>query len=378
MRGSVKRRDGAWFYVVDLGVDHATGKRRQLYKRGFRTKAEAERALTEALAEINRNEFVRPAKGTLAEFLMTWLESRRRDLRPTTWYGYCKVVNQRITPGIGHVKLSELDAATLEAWYGRLVSAGGVHGGPLSPKTVANTAGVVSVALADAVRLKRLKHNPATGARLPRRDHREMNAWSEREASAFLSAVAAHRLHPLWRLVLATGLRRGELLGLRWTDVDLGAATLQVVETRVVAAEVLTGPPKTQAGARVVALDEGTVAALATWRRRQAEERLVAGPVWVDHGLVFVDELGRPPHPETLTRWWNAAVAAAGARPIRLHDARHSAATMALRAGVPLKVVTQRLGHADVAVTMRVYQHVTAQDDRAAADALGRALGEPS
>lgn len=122
-------------------------------------------------------------------------------------------------------------------------------------------------------------------------------------------------------------------------------------------------------------LDDGTVAALLAWRKRQAAERLAAGPLWVDHGLVFVDELGEPPHPETVTRWWNEAVAAAGARPIRLHDARHTAATMALRAGMPIKVVTQRLGHADVAVTMRVYQHVTAQDDRAAADALGRALG---
>ena len=116
-------------------------------------------------------------------------------------------------------------------------------------------------------------------------------------------------------------------------------------------------------------------AALAAWRKRQASERLAAGPAWQDHGLVFVDELGVPPHPETITRWWREAVARAGLPAIRLHDARHTAATMLLRAGVPVKVVAQRLGHADVAVTMRVYQHVTAQDDQAAADALGRALG---
>lgn len=239
---------------------------------------------------------------------------------------------------------------------------------------MANTAGILSIALADAVRLKLLKHNPSVDARLPRRERREMAAWAEAEASTFLASVADDRLYPLWRLVLASGLRRGELCGLRWKDIDLVAGTLEVAETRVVADDVVTGAPKTKAGARIVALDGGTVATLSAWRKRIAEERLAAGPAWRDHGLVFVDELGGPPHPETMTRWWNEAVARAGVRRIRLHDARHSAATMALLAGVPLKVVTQRLGHADVAVTMRVYQHVTAQDDRAAAKALGRAL----
>jgi len=378
MRGSVKRRDGAWVYVVDLGTDHATGRRRQLYKRGFPTRKAAEEAMADALAEINRGGFVRPVAGTLAEYLSGWLEGRRTDLRPSTFYGYRKVVTARIVPTIGHVKLSELDAATIEAWYGRLLAAGSARGGPLSAKTVANTAGILSIALGDAVRLKLLRHNPTVDARLPRRERREMAAWTETEAAAFLSAVRDERLFPLWRLVLATGLRRGELCGLRWSDVDIEAGRLEVAETRVVAEDVVTGAPKTRAGARLVALDDATVAALGSWRRRQAEERLAAGPAWSDHGLVFVDELGVPPHPETMTRWWNEAVARAGSRRIRLHDARHTAATLALRAGVPLKVVTQRLGHADVAVTMRVYQHVTAQDDRAAADALGRALGGES
>ncbi len=376
MRGSIRKRDGRWLYVVDRGVDHATGRRRQLYKRGFPTRREAETALAEAITDLQRGEFVRPARGTLGEYLAGWLEARRSDLRPTTHYGYTKVVMKRIIPSLGHVMLSALDAATLEAWYTRLTVSGGGRGKPLSAKTVANTAGVLSVALADAVRLKLLKHNPTADARLPRRDRREMAAWTESEAAAFLATVGDERLHPLWRVVLATGLRRGEPCGLRWKDVDLVADALEVAETRVVAADVVTGSPKTKAGARIVALDAGTVAALSAWRKKVTEERLAAGPAWSDHGLVFVDELGVPPHPETMTRWWNEAVARAGVRRIRLHDARHSAATMALRAGVPLKVVTQRLGHADVAVTMRVYQHVTAQDDRAAAEALGRALGD--
>jgi len=376
LRGSIRKRDGCWVFVLDLGTDHATGARRQLYRRGFKTKGQAERALSEALSEIHRGKFVRPTNGALSDYLIGWLESRRADLRPTTLYGYEKIVTKRIVPTIGHVKLSELDAVTLEAWYTQLLTIGGSNGGRLSAKTVANIAGVLSAALSDAVRLKLLRHNPTADARLPRREAREMTAWTEGEASSFLDSVRGERLYPLWRLVLATGLRRGELCGLRWSDVDLESGRLEVAITRVVAEEVVIGSPKTKAGARLVALDAGTVAALAAWRQRQAEERLAAGPAWTDHGVVFVDELGVPPHPETITRWWNEAVTRTAVRRIRLHDARHTAATLALRAGVPLKVVTQRLGHADVAVTMRVYQHVTAQDDRAAAEALGRALGD--
>lgn len=377
MSGAVKqdKARGTWFFVVDLAPDPTTGKRKQLKRRGFKTKREAADALADVISDTNRGLYVRPTTGTVADYMQNWLEGRRIDLRPSAFYGYEKVVTKRIIPGLGQKRLTDLDAATIEGWYAHLVTAGGRGGAPLSPKTVANTAGILSVALGDAVRLKLLRHNPATDARLPRRERREMLAWTEAEAQAFLRAVADHRLHPMWRLVLATGLRRGELCGLRWRDVDLDAGTLEVVETRTVAAEVVVGAPKTKAGSRVIALDAGTVAVMHTWRRVQATERLAAGSAWTDHGLVFVDELGCPPHPETVTRWWNEALEATGSRRIRLHDARHTAATMALRAGVPLKVVTQRLGHADVAVTMRVYQHVTAQDDRVAADALGRALG---
>ena len=218
---SVKRdaKRGTWTFVVDVAT--ADGKRQQMLRRGFRTKKAAEAAEAAVIADQARGTFVRPTRVTLSDYLTGWLEARAIDLRPSTLYGYRKVVEARIIPGIGQVKLSELDAATLEAWYGRLLVAGGNDGGGLSAKTVANTAGVLSVALADAVRLKLLRHNPASEARLPRRERREMAAWTEQEASDFLAAVAEERLYPLWRLVLASGLRRGELCGLRWRDVDL-------------------------------------------------------------------------------------------------------------------------------------------------------------
>ena len=147
--------------------------------------------------------------------------------------------------------------------------------------------------------------------------------------------------------------------------------TIDIVETRTVVGGELVGPPKTDKGTRTVSLDVGTVAALKAWRKRLAADKLAAGPAWTDSGRVFVDEIGRPPHPETVTGWWSAAVKRTGSRPIRLHDARHTAATLMLRAGVPVKVVSERIGHADVTVTLGIYQHVTKRDDQAAADVLG-------
>ena len=365
---------GTWYYVID--VPATSGRRQQIRRHGFPTKKAAAMAEAEVVADVRHGRYLRPSRSTVGEYLVeTWLPARRVNLRASTVLGYQKVIQRRIVPYIGDELLAALDAATLEHFYARLLAGGGEGGRQLSAKTVANTAGVLSIALADAVRLKLVPHNVANDARLPRRRRPEMTAWTEAEAGAFLASVADDRLFPLWRLALATGLRRGELAGLRWRDVDLTEGRLTVASTRVVADVVVTGEPKTRAGARVVSLDPETVTALAAWRRQQAEERLAVGPAWQDHGLVFVDQVGVPPHPETMTRWWRESVARAGLPPIRLHDARHTAATMLLRAGVPVKVVAQRLGHADVAVTMRVYQHVTAQDDRSAADATGRALG---
>jgi integrase len=365
---------GTWYFVADLPM--VGGKRQQIKRRGFKTKKAAEAAEGDLLADVRRGSYVRPSRGTVEQYLLeTWLPSRRVNLRASTALGYEKAIRRRIVPMIGDHQLSTLDAATLEHLYARLLTSGSETGGQLSPKTVANVAGVISAALGDAVRLKLLPHNVSNDARLPSRPRQEMSAWTAEQSAAFLASTVDDRAFPIWRLVLATGMRRGELCGLRWRDLDLSAGTATIASTRVVAERVVTGEPKTKAGSRVVALDTETVAVLSAWRRRQAEERLAAGAARQDHGLVFVDALGVPPHPETVTRWWREAVERSGLPPIRLHDARHTAATLMLRAGVNVKVVSQRLGHADIAVTMRVYQHVTAQDDQIAADALGVALG---
>jgi integrase len=180
---------GTWYFIVDLPP--VAGKRQQLKRRGFATKRLATAAESDVVSDVRRGSFVRPIRGTVEEYLNeTWLQARRVNLRASTVHGYEKVIRLRIVPYIGDVQFSMLDTATIERLYATLLASGGEKGRSLAPKTVANTAGVLSIALRDAVRLKLLPHNVANDARLPSRGHKEMTAWTEAEAAAFLATVA--------------------------------------------------------------------------------------------------------------------------------------------------------------------------------------------
>lgn len=233
--------------------------------------------------------------------------------------------------------------------------------------------------MADAVRWGRLARNPADQADPPRASTAEMSIWSPEQLGTFLDSVRSDRLFAAWLMAATTGMRRGEILGLRWSDLDLVAGTLSVRQIRTVARyKVLTLSPKTDKGTRTIALDPKTVAALRSYRVAQMEERLLVGPTYDNSAdLVFTREDGSAIHPERLSSWFRKLCRRSGLPIIRLHDVRHSYVTALLAAGVPLKVVSQRIGHASPMVTMTIYQHVLPGDDRAAATVGARAiLGE--
>lgn len=366
---------GTWFFVVDLPPKG--GKRQQLKRRGFATKKEALAAERATLTDHSRGTWVRPKKGTLTDYLTNvWLPIKQAGLRRSTHASYDKTITSQIIPHIGDVQLSQLDTITLQRFYAFLLEKGGVKGQGLAPKTVANTNGIISKALTDAVEWSLIPYNPAKSITIKRDKRPEQKAWTEREAAEFLAAIREDPRFPFWRLALATGMRRGELCGLRWSAVDLEAGRIRVRSARVeVRGGVEDGDPKTDKGRRWIAIDRETVAVLSAWRAKTLEMRLRAGPAApVDDFVVVKDDL-MPPGPGTVTKWWNDALASAGIPPIRLHDARHTMATVLLRAGVPLKVVSERLGHADVTVTMAVYQHVTIEDDQNAAEVVERLFG---
>jgi integrase len=380
MRGSVRKRGSTWtWYLFEL--DPVTGKRRQRSKGGFRTKRECQDALNEALARLREGTFVPPSQRTLGSFLLDeWLPAiRPPSVRPSTWLSYCMNAETHIVPALGHLPLQRLTPAQLTAFYRSLLDHGRRNGGSLAPKTVRNIHGELHTALKDAMRWGYVARNVAASADVPKGMAPEMHVWSPEQLRAFLDHARRDRLYAAWLLFATTGMRRGEVAGLRWPDVDLEAGRVSPRRPRVVVNyEVVVSEPKTAKGRRSMALDPATVAALRQHRARQAEDRLAVGPLWHDSGLVFTWPDGRPLHPERFSKWFEQLARAAGLPRIRLHDVRHSYATAALSAGIPAKVVSERLGHANIAITMDTYSHVLPGLDAQAADTVARLiLGDP-
>ena len=203
-----------------------------------------------------------------------------------------------------------------------------------------------------------------------------MKAWTADELRAFTAATSSHRWAGVWALMATTGMRCGEVLGLRRGDIDLTAGTVTIRSTRIrYGTTIATSTPKTARGNRTIAIGPATVAALKAWKRTQSADRLLMGAGWQDRdGLVVTIADGSAPNPEAFSNLFHDLARRAGLRPVRLHDLRHSYATAALAAGVPVKVVSQRIGHADIGVTLKVYAHVMPGDDEAAAAAADRLL----
>ena len=372
MRGHVHKRGSTWGYVVDVGRDPATGKRKQRTKGGFRTRAAAEDALTEVLNEIRSGTVVAPSSVTLEEYLTEWLTTVRPQLRETTWASYGVAV-QRICWGLGAGKLQALTAVEVERFYARLVNEGGPAGRPLAAKTVRNTHIVLHRALADAERLRLVMRNVAHLARPPAVPHVERATWTADELAAFLEHVSGDRLFAAYVLLATTGMRRGEVFGLRWRDVDLAARRASVTQTvTTVNDKLVLGPTKTNRSRRTISLDPTTVDVLHAHRVVQDQERATAGQAWdPSYDLVLCDGTGRPEHPDRFSRQFQRYVKATDLPPLRgPHNLRHTWATLALRAGVHPKVVSDRLGHATIAVTIDTYSHVAPSLDAEAADTV--------
>lgn len=376
MRGGVVKRGATWSYKVSVR-DPATGERRQRWVGGFATQREAKAARSAALTRHAEGTHVEPSKILLREWLDGWLTAQEAIRKPGTVAAYRAKADRYIVPRLGGTPLRALSAPQLDAFYAQLIRSGGQGGKPLAPATVAVVHAVVSKSLGDAVRKGMLTVNPATNATVPTRPAHPEDvdqgdglppSWTAAQLRAFIGHVSEDRLRALWALALSTGMRRGELLGLRWVDVDLDARRLHVrQQITTVRGKPTFGTPKT-GKTRSFTLDRETVAELRSHRQRQLQERLAWGPAWRDTGLVFTREDGTLINPQSVTDVFARHIKAAGLPRIRLHDTRHTFATLALQAGVNVKVVSERLGHASVQITWDTYSHVLPDQDEQAAD----------
>ncbi|MFD1658216.1 tyrosine-type recombinase/integrase [Streptomyces caeni] len=389
-----QRRDGRWEAAGYVLAPGNTRKRVRVYGT---TRKEALAKLTEKIAASNRGLPMPSAQGSLGAYLTYWLENVAvHHLRENTHTRYTTCVNRYLIPGLGRKKLARLTAKDVRTWLNQLrttcqccargldtardqprcCAAGKCCSKRLSPLTLAYVHSVLKSALEHAVREEEIPRNVARNVRTGTPRPRRIEPLTAEEAREFLAAASGHRLQPLFELALRTGLRKGELLGLRWEDLDLAGGTASIRRTlqRTNSGGLTALPTKTQSSERRIALPTPCLRSLDQHRNRQRQEREAAGAGWQDSGYVFTRPNGAPIEGATLTRHFNTLLHRARLRRIRFHDLRHSAATLLLEQGVELVVIKELLGHAHIGVTATVYAHVRLRLQRDAIDLLGRAL----
>ncbi|MDA8237905.1 MAG: tyrosine-type recombinase/integrase [Chloroflexi bacterium] len=368
--------DGTIYTTADgrlraaVTVPHAlTGEPVRRYL-SAKTDAEIKRKLKDARAE--RATGRTPTVATWAE---RWLGLVAHRVRPATLAVYRIALHRHVIPTLGRVELARLRPSDVEGMTSGMIGAGS------AASTAALARRVLVVCLTDAARDGLIVRNVAQLARAPRTAEPFRRALSADEARAFLAAVASDPLGSFVALGLATGLRRGELLALRWSDVDEAAGTLTVSRAlaRSAAGGYAVAEPKSRRARRTIALPALARDALRRQAEAQAREREAAGTAWQDRdGLIFTDPVGRLWHPESVTSAWAALVKRTGIGRLRLHDLRHTAATLSLSGGVPVQDVSDMLGHSSPSITMDIYSHSVDEGPRRVADAMDRALGGAS
>ncbi len=381
MPGSIRKRGrSSWTVIVELGSDPATGKRRQLWRSVKGPKREAERLLVELLSERDSGVERPVGKLTVGAYLERWLRDYVDvSLAPSTARHYHEIVSRRLAPAFGATDLTALRPAQLQAAYSAWLRDGRADDrGGLSARSVLRYHQVLHAALHHAVRWQLLVRNPADAVQPPRAGRRELTTVSAADVSRLLAAADETPIGALARMAVMTGMRRGELLGLRWQDVSGGVAHVQQTAQRISGTGWSFRQPKTRLSRRAVALSPATVRLLSRHRRAQLEERLLAGSAYQDRDLVFASALGTPIEPGTIARTWARVLRAADVGHVRWHDLRHAHATLMLASGVHPKVVSERLGHASVAITLDTYSHVLPGLQAAAAEALDAVLAAPA
>jgi integrase len=363
------------FYVVAYGTDPLTGKERRRWHAAGHDRADAE-AMVRRLDE-ERDSVPPPKIGgplTVGEFLTEqWMPRKRRQVRATTAYRYAWFVDRYIVPAIGDIPLRRLRFDHLETFYGELATTGGQHRQGLAPKTVLEVHMIVRAALDLALRRELIGRNIADNAHLrPSRSGKAVaRIWTEGELAGFLDVASTHRLYPALHLAAHTGMRRGEIAGLKWLDLDTRANRLSIRRTlQCVGGTATEFGPKTRTSRRTVELDAATVALLQRWRQKLDTDALPAG---IDDWM-FCNTAGRYLNPQSISQLFDRIIARTDIPRVRFHDLRHTHASLLIADGEDVKVVSERLGHAHPSFTIHTYQHLVPGMSAAAAERFAKLI----
>lgn len=352
-RGQIVER-GPERYLVRVYIGRDRANRRRYSSRTVRgTYGAAQRALTKALREVDAGTFVEPCRQTLAEYLERWLETvAKLSVADRTLEDYRARLRRDVVPTLGHRRLDQLSVQDVQALYAEMSTRG------LGPRTIRYTHSVLRQALEKAVQTSLLARNPTQYAELPRQVRAEMRALTPQQVTRFLAATASDPWYPLWAVLLLGGLRPGEALGLKWADVQERRLRIVRALKKGAGNQYMLAEPKTERSRRGVMLPQQALDALQSHRASQAAVMLRTGAKYARQDLVFANARGGLLDVAKVRRHFKKALAAAGLPSVRLYDTRHTHATLLLAAGENPKVVSERLGHTNIGITLDTYSHV--------------------
>lgn len=358
MRGHIRKRGSTYSIVVDIGRDE-NGKRKQKWFSGYKTKKEAERALADIIAKIEKGEYFEPKKITLSQFLDEWLEVYcRPKLAPKTYKSYSEIVRLYFKPILGHIELTKLNPAVIQRYYNMLKEEK-----QLSDTTINYHHRLLRNALKHAVKWQYISKNPCDAVDAPKKRKVEMKVWSKEDIKKAEKVFSNTPIFIHVMLAIYTGMRLGEICALKWEDINLKDGTCVVRRTvQRVNKELIIKEPKTDSSIRVIALPQNIIELLKLEKKKQAETRMLFGSKYDTSydGFISVWEDGRFKEPDYVSKKFHKILAATPELPmIRFHDLRHTHATLMLASGVHMKVISERLGHSQIGITMDLYSHVS-------------------
>ena len=379
MRGPIKQRSkGSWSIVLDLGRDPSTGKRKQQWVTVRGTKKEAESKLAELQHQLNTGEFVKSSKLTVREFLTQWFQDYvKTNARAATAEGYKIIVERHLIPSLGGIALAQLQPSHIQGYYARALREGRCDGkGGLAARTVVHHHRVLREALSHAVKWGLVGRNVADAVDPPRAVNKEMKALDSAGVLRLLDAARGTIYFPLINLATFTGMRRSELLGLRWLDLNLSRGTVSIVQVLhcLPGGRIVFEQPKTARSKRLVKLSHETTLALRAYRDTVEADLEQVGDSISGDRLLFSQINGAPLLPNTVTHAFAKIARRAGLEGFTFHSLRHTHASIMLQQGVSSKTVAERLGHSTVVITLDTYSHLTPGVKEDAADRFEEAL----
>ncbi|PEM81497.1 site-specific integrase [Bacillus toyonensis] len=367
MKGHIRKRGSKYCIVVDIGPDPETGKRRQKWFSGYKTKKEAEKDVAKKITELNEGTFVEPSKITLKDYLIKWLEIKKMSIEKSTYESYNSYIFTHIVPSIGTIALHKLNVTHIQQCYKN------ANQNNMSNNSILLMHRILKSALNLAIKQNVISRNPAAFTEIPKKEKTPFQTWTEEEIKKFLFHSQESRYHIACILAITTGMRLGEVLGLRWQDIDFEKHTLTINQTSGFDNKI-KNTAKTNSSKRTIPLPIETIEALKKHKIKINKDKLRLGSAYQELDLVNCNDLGEVLKRDSFRYHYYQIVESAGVKKIKFHDLRHTHATLLLKQGVHPKIVSERLGHTDVSLTLNVYSHVLPSMQEEAIKNFGKSI----